>query len=89
MWPTPGDQQPQEDPLVIQFSVKYKMLPLPLNDHVVHDHTCIHDLPHLSFQPAKRGVPVNSKSSLKHTKCMLDILSTSLLTLSKLRLFPS
>jgi hypothetical protein len=72
---------------VIWFSVKYRMLPLTLNDHVVHGHICIHDLPHLTVQLGKSSVPDNGESSLKHTKCTLDILPASLLTLGKPRLF--
>jgi hypothetical protein len=58
---------------MIRFSVKYWMLLIALNDHVVHDHICIHDLPHLIFDSGKSGVPNNSKLSPKHTKCKVDI----------------
>jgi hypothetical protein len=54
-----------------------------LNDHVVHDNSCVHEIPHLDFRLGKSGVPNNSKLSLKHTKCTLDIPPVSLLALSK------
>jgi hypothetical protein len=54
------------------------MLLLALNNYVVHDYTCIHDLPHLSFRPGKSEVLNNSKSSMKHTKYTLDILTARL-----------
>jgi hypothetical protein len=50
------------------------MLPLTLNDHIVHGHICIHDRPHLIFPSGKCRLPDNSESSLKHTKCTLNIL---------------
>jgi hypothetical protein len=74
---------------VIRFSVKHRMLPLTLNDHIVHDHTCIHGFPYLIFRPGKCREPVNSESSLEHIKCTLDILPASLLTLRKPRFFTS
>jgi hypothetical protein len=73
---------------VIRFRVNYRMLPLTLNDHIVRGHTCIHDLPNLIFRLGKCREPNNIESSLKHTKCTLDILPASLLTLSKPRLLP-
>jgi hypothetical protein len=35
--------------VVIRFRVIHRMLPLTLNDHVMHDGTCIHGLSHLSL----------------------------------------
>jgi hypothetical protein len=74
---------------VIRFMVKYRMLPLTLNNHIVHDRTCIYDLPYLIFRPGKCKESDNRESSLKHAKCTLDILPARLLTLSKPRLLTS
>jgi hypothetical protein len=74
---------------VIQFTVNYRMLPFTLNDHIVHSHTCIHDLPHLIFRPGKCREPDNSESSMEHAKCSLNIFPASLLILRKPRLFTS
>jgi hypothetical protein len=54
-----------------------------LDDHVMHDHTSLNHLPYLIVRPRKSRIPNNSKLSLKHIKCSLDILPTALLTLSK------
>jgi hypothetical protein len=71
---------------VIQLSVKHRMLPLILNDHILHDYTCIHSIPHLIFRPDKCRELDNSESSPEHTNCTLDILPASLLTLRKPRI---
>jgi hypothetical protein len=54
-----------------------------LDDHVMHDHTSLHHLPHLIVRPGKSRIPNNRKLSLKHTKCPLDIVLAALLTLRK------
>jgi hypothetical protein len=65
------------------------MLPLTFNNHVMHDDTCIHGLPHLSLGPCKCRKPDNNESTMEHAKCTLDILPASLLTLYKPRFFTS
>jgi hypothetical protein len=55
-----------------------------LDDHVMHDHTRMHHLPHLIMRPGKSRIPNSRKLSLKHTKCPLDILPAALLTLNKM-----
>jgi hypothetical protein len=74
---------------VIWFRVIHQMLPLTLNNHVMHDDTCIHGFPHLSLRPRKCREPNNNELSLEHTKCTLDILPASLLTLCKPRILTS
>jgi hypothetical protein len=56
---------------------------LTLDDHVVHDITIIHDLPHLSRRPLTCGVSDNGKTLLEHTKGSLNILPKTLMTLGK------
>jgi hypothetical protein len=57
-----------------------------LYNHVVHDHTTVHALPHLRLPPSESRVRDNSKSLLKRSECPLYILSTRVLTLSIVRL---
>jgi hypothetical protein len=75
--------------LVIWFRVIHRMLLLTFNNHVMHDDTCIHGLPNLSLGSCKCRKPDNSESCLEHTKCTLDILLASLLTLCEPRFFTS
>jgi hypothetical protein len=51
----------------------------------VHDHKIGPALLHLRFWPSKSKVHDNSKTLLKHNKCLLDILPTSLLALLHMR----
>jgi hypothetical protein len=60
---------------------------LILDDHVMHDHTSSHDLPHHLYAPCPRRVANNSPLRLEHTKCTLDILPACFLSLSKPSIF--
>jgi hypothetical protein len=55
---------------VLNISVKYRMLPLTLNDDIVHGHTYIHDLPHLIFLPGKCREPnqIEPEAHQMHTQ---------------------
>jgi hypothetical protein len=55
------------------------VIPLILNDHIVHDGTSSHHIPHPLRTPSSSRVPNNSPPWLKHTKCPLHILPCSLL----------
>jgi hypothetical protein len=53
--------------IIIWFS------PLTVNNHVVHDHTTVHHLPHLRFRPSKNWIPDNSKTRMKHTNAAAGV----------------
>jgi hypothetical protein len=55
------------------------IITLLLNDHVMHDHTRSHDLPHLLNALLLRWVMNNGPARLKNTKCSLHIFPARLL----------
>jgi hypothetical protein len=73
--------------LIIWKIIMHWISMLTLEDHVMHDYTSIHDLPHLSSRLLERRVLDNSKEMLGHTKGSLNILPTTLLALGKPCLF--
>jgi hypothetical protein len=52
---------------IIWMIIMHWIIALTLDDHVVHDHTSIHDLSHVS-RPLESGVPEDRKILLDHTK---------------------
>ena len=65
------------------LTIRHRVIPLTLNDHVVQDHTTLHHLPHVGLRLSHSWVPDNGKSRLQRTKCSLDILPASLPALRK------
>jgi hypothetical protein len=63
--------------------IMYGVVALILDDHVEHDHTCSHHLPHHLSTLSPRRVSNNGPMRLEHTKRSLHILSSCLLLLSK------
>jgi hypothetical protein len=63
------------------------IITLLFNDHVVHDHTSSHDLPHLLNTPYLSWVTNKGPTRLKNTKCSLHIFSASLLSFGKPTVF--
>jgi hypothetical protein len=63
------------------------IITLLFNDHVVHDHTSSHDLPHLLNTTCLSWVMNNSPTRLKNTKCLLHIFLARLLFFGKPTVF--
>jgi hypothetical protein len=63
------------------------IITLFLNDHVMHDHTSNHDLPHLLNAPLLSWVMNNGLARLKNTKCSLHIFLARLLFFRELNVF--
>jgi hypothetical protein len=59
------------------------IITLFFNDHVMHDHTSSHDLPHMLNTPCLSWVTNNGPTRLKNTKCSLHIFPASLLFFGK------
>jgi hypothetical protein len=61
-------------------------LVVTLDDHVAHDHTSMHHIPYVVLRPGKSIGTNNRKSRPEHTKCSLDMLPATLLTLKKVEI---
>jgi hypothetical protein len=58
------------------------IITLLLNNHVMHDHASIYELPYLQNTPLPSRMSNNGLTRLQNTKCSLHILPASLLFLS-------